>query len=48
MDGERSADTRDGRKLMPPMAFGYYARMTGADLDAIVAYLRSLPPIKSP
>jgi mono/diheme cytochrome c family protein len=35
---------RDGRKLQPPMAFDWYARMTEADLDAIVAYLRTVPP----
>ncbi len=34
----------DGSKLLPPMPFGYYANMTSEDLDAIVAYLRSLPP----
>ena len=27
-----------------PMGYAWYARMTGADLDAIVAYLRTLPP----
>ena len=36
--------SRDGRKLQPPMAFDYYKRMTEADLDAIVAYLRTVPP----
>ncbi|MGB0750257.1 MAG: c-type cytochrome [Magnetospiraceae bacterium] len=36
------------RKLRPPMPFGYYANMTQDDLNAIVAYLRSLPPIASP
>ena len=35
---------RDGSKLKPPMGFGYYAHMTGDDLDAVVAYLRTLPP----
>ena len=35
---------RDGRKLQPPMGFSYYARMTAADLDALVAYLRTVPP----
>jgi mono/diheme cytochrome c family protein len=35
--------SKDGRKLMPPMGYGYYAGMTTEDLDAIVAYLRSLP-----
>ena len=36
--------SRDGRKLEPPMPFGYYARITSADMDAIVAYLRTVPP----
>jgi len=36
----------DGSRLMPPMGYGYYAGMTEADLDAIVAYLRSLPPVE--
>jgi mono/diheme cytochrome c family protein len=34
----------DGARLKPPMAFGYYANIAADDLDAIVAYLRSLPP----
>jgi mono/diheme cytochrome c family protein len=34
----------DGSSLLPPMAFGYYANISDEDLDAIVAYLRSLPP----
>jgi mono/diheme cytochrome c family protein len=34
-----------GRKLSPPMAYGYYAHMRAADLDALVAYLRSLAPL---
>jgi mono/diheme cytochrome c family protein len=33
----------DGSRLKPPMGTAYYARMTGADLDAVVAYLRTLP-----
>jgi mono/diheme cytochrome c family protein len=33
----------DGERLKPPMAYGYYKNMTPEDLDAIVAYLRSLP-----
>jgi mono/diheme cytochrome c family protein len=37
--------SRDGRKLQPPMGFSYYARMTEADLNAIVAYLRTVPPV---
>jgi len=31
---------KGGRKLLPPMGFAWYARMTEPDLDAIVAYLR--------
>jgi mono/diheme cytochrome c family protein len=38
--------SRDGRKLQPPMPFPYYARLAPADLDAIVAYLRTLPPLE--
>jgi mono/diheme cytochrome c family protein len=34
----------DGSHLKPPMGVAYYARMSAADLDAIVTYLRSLPP----
>ena len=34
----------DGSKLKPPMAIPYYAKMKADDLDALVAYLRSLPP----
>jgi mono/diheme cytochrome c family protein len=35
--------SRDGSKLKPPMGFRYYATMTSGDLDAIVAYLRTMP-----
>ncbi|WP_043359757.1 c-type cytochrome [Belnapia sp. F-4-1] len=34
----------DGHPLGPPMAYGYYARVSPDDLSDIVAYLRSLPP----
>lgn len=34
---------KDGRRLMPPMGYPYYARMTPSDLNAIVAYLRTVP-----
>jgi hypothetical protein len=34
----------DGSRLRPPMGTAYYARMTAPDLDALVAYLRTLPP----
>jgi hypothetical protein len=35
---------RDGRPLKAPMAYGYYAGLTEADLADIVAYLRTVPP----
>ncbi|WP_026380474.1 c-type cytochrome [Afifella pfennigii] len=38
----------DGRKMMPPMPYAYYARMEEGDLEAIIAYLRTLPPRASP
>lgn len=34
----------DGSPLMPPMGFSYYAHLTDEDLDALVAWLRALPP----
>lgn len=37
--------SRDGTRLMPPMGYGFYARMTDADLDAVVAWIRSLPAV---
>lgn len=38
----------NGEPLKPPMAFGYYARIAPADMDALVAYLRSLSPLEGP
>jgi mono/diheme cytochrome c family protein len=35
---------KDGTRLKPPMGYAWYARMTDADLSAIVAYLRMVPP----
>lgn len=35
---------RGGKTLEPPMAFAWYAGIRNEDLDAIVAYLRALPP----
>lgn len=35
----------DGSKYTGPMAFRYYANISEPDLDALVAYLRSLKPI---
>ncbi len=34
----------DGSRMLPPMSYPHYARMTGNDVDAIVLYLRALPP----
>jgi mono/diheme cytochrome c family protein len=36
---------KDGTKLRPPMGFQFYAQMKPDDLDAIVAYLRTVPAI---
>lgn len=33
----------DGTRLKPPMDFSSYAKMTNTDLEAIVAYLRTVP-----
>lgn len=39
--------SRDGQPFKPPMArANYYSRMTEADLDAIVTYLRTVPPLQ--
>ncbi|MBL8701678.1 MAG: c-type cytochrome [Alphaproteobacteria bacterium] len=40
----RTGTSRDGSALKPPMAFDYYARIDEADMSAIVAFLRTLPP----
>jgi mono/diheme cytochrome c family protein len=37
---------RDGRMLMPPMAFAYYAGLKETDLADIIAYLRTVPPLQ--
>jgi len=34
---------RDGTQMKPPMDFAAYAKMTSADLDAVIAYLRTVP-----
>lgn len=39
-----SGVSRDGRRLKPPMGYEWYARMTDGDLNAMVAYLRTVPP----
>ncbi|MBT5032442.1 MAG: c-type cytochrome [Proteobacteria bacterium] len=37
--------SRDGRELLNVMAFSYYDKMSDEDIDALVAYLRSVPPL---
>jgi hypothetical protein len=38
---------RDGRAFKTPMARQiYYSRMTGQDIDAIIAWLRTIPPVE--
>ena len=34
---------KDGTPLKGPMGFQYYAKMTDGDLDAVIAYLRTVP-----
>jgi mono/diheme cytochrome c family protein len=34
---------KDGNKLDGPMGYSYYAHMTDADLDAVIAWLRTVP-----
>jgi mono/diheme cytochrome c family protein len=36
--------SRDGRELLPFMAFAYYENIARDDLDALIAYLRTIPP----
>lgn len=35
----------DGSPMLPPMPYPYLARMSADDLDAIILYLRTLPPL---
>ncbi len=37
----------DGRDILPPMPWPNFAGVTDADMKAIFAYLRSLPPVKN-
>jgi len=40
--------TRDGTRLLPfPMDYGSYSTMKADDLNAIVAYLRTVPPVSN-
>lgn len=51
-DGEiaravREGVSKDGHALFPLMPYPNYREMSDEDLEAIIAYLRSLPPIKN-
>ncbi|MCA8884847.1 MAG: c-type cytochrome [Rhodobacteraceae bacterium] len=35
----------DGSPMLPPMPYGYFAKMTEDDLAALILYLRTLPPL---
>jgi mono/diheme cytochrome c family protein len=52
-DGEkiraiREGVDRDGRALFPMMPYPEYRNMSDEDVEAVVAYLNSLPPVKNP
>jgi len=44
----RKGIDRHGRQLMPPMGYAYYAKVSADDMSALIAYLRTLPPKKTP
>jgi mono/diheme cytochrome c family protein len=46
IDAFRKGVRPDGTLLRPPMPVPNFAHMTDADAQAIVAYLRSIPPVK--
>ncbi len=39
---------RGDQPMLPPMPYPYLARMTAEDLDALIVYLRSVPPLPNP
>ena len=39
--------TPTGGHLSPPMPYPFFQKMTPEDLDAVVAYVRTIPPIKN-
>jgi mono/diheme cytochrome c family protein len=41
----REGVSHDGRALYPPMGYAYYARVSKLDMSALIAYLRTIPPI---
>lgn len=43
----REGINRDGELMGPPMAFAYYREISSDDMDAIIAYLRSVPAVRN-
>lgn len=42
----RSGVKKDGSPIKPPMPWPNYTRLSAEDMSAIIAYLRSIPPVK--
>lgn len=52
-DGEkiraiRDGISRDGRPLFPMMPYAFYRQMSDDDVESLVAFLNTLPPVKNP
>jgi hypothetical protein len=47
MRAVRDGVHRDGRLMLPPMPFGAWKHMSDDDARAIVAYLRTVPPVRN-
>jgi len=43
----RNGQKRDGTFYGPPMSFGWYKRMSDSDVRAIVAYIRTVKPVRN-
>src|SRR5260370_782469 len=44
----RTGIDKDGHPLKPPMGYGYYSKISADDMAALIAWLRSPPPKKTP
>jgi mono/diheme cytochrome c family protein len=44
----RTGIDKDGHPLKPPMGYGYYSKISADDMAALIGWLRSLPPKKTP
>lgn len=38
----------NGARMLPPMPYAWFAKMTPEDLQAVILYLRTLPPLPDP